>query len=346
MLVLLLQAYSATATGQKAFYSLFEPMLRNPNEWPASYERFRDGVIVLDPYNATAKTVMEVKQALNATVLMYWDTNDILLRDTGGKCLENAPDCNPTDGRFCSTGHVKCCNSFNCSYKKAPQCGPDVFPSTLSQIFDRSWAVRLLPENGSIPIPQCLYFFGLSYVPFEKSVQAIGTFLSKWIREKGFDGLYLDEYFPLDVFERVFTSKTGGFFSNLTLDTDGDGKQDTPQEITAQYSKWRNALTAMLRKELGPSAVLIANTAGAGADAALNGITLEMEACVDAAKCKGWFKEQEQIGAKPPMSVIWTCNIESMPEKQQCQNAAQFQAEMPWVQVGSAWYDGPRVLCD
>jgi hypothetical protein len=106
-------------------------------------------------------------------------------------------------------------------------------------------------------------------------------------------------------------------------------------------------LTARLRQELGPDAVLIGNTAGSGADENLNGITLEMEACQpDAATCAKWLREQESIGIKPALSVIWTCDVQAMPQEQQCRNAARFQAEMPWVQVGTAWYDGPRVLCN
>ena len=63
--------------GKRAFYALFEPMLRVPGEWPEKYEQFRNGVIVFDPFNVTRATVAEVKRALNATVLMYWDTNDM-----------------------------------------------------------------------------------------------------------------------------------------------------------------------------------------------------------------------------------------------------------------------------
>ena len=40
--------------------------------------------------------------------------------------------------------------------------------------------------------------------------------------------------------------------------------------------------------------MLIANTAGAGDDPNLNGITLEMEACLDPQECMQWFKDQEK----------------------------------------------------
>ena len=48
----------------------------------------------------------------------YWDTNDVLVHQAGGKCLHrsglNDTDCNPKLGLYCSTGRVKCCNSFDC----------------------------------------------------------------------------------------------------------------------------------------------------------------------------------------------------------------------------------------
>ena len=53
----------------KAFYALFEPMLRNA-EWPSAYGHFRDGVFILDPFNVTSATVKKIKADLNATVLM------------------------------------------------------------------------------------------------------------------------------------------------------------------------------------------------------------------------------------------------------------------------------------
>jgi hypothetical protein len=288
--LLLLVAPPAAAPappGKRAFYALFEPMLRAPGEWPSRYEQFRDGVVVLDPFNATRATVAEVKRALNATVLMYWDTNDMIVNHTG-ECLRKKGtgqvegECGGLDGagepKPCSTGHYMCCDRFDCPYSKAPMCGPDAFPDAFAKVFDPTWAVRELPgpcvnascpvhqphaywgapgqteggtyccptpvahggdcgsptcRNGSTstdcacclatgsktgcegapkcsgapdappgtkicddgntaPMPQCLYFFGLSFVPFKKAVTAIGNFLADWVKDKGYDGLYLE----------------------------------------------------------------------------------------------------------------------------------------------------------
>lgn len=272
------------AGGKRAFYALFEPMLRVPGEWPSRYEQFRGGVIVLDPFNATRDTVREVKRALNATVLMYWDTNDMIVNHTG-ECLRKKGtgqvegECGGVDGageaKNCSTGHYMCCDRFDCPYSKAPMCGPNAFADAFAQVFNPAWAVRELPspcvnatcpahqpypywgtpgeteggtyccptpvvhgsdcgspvcnssssmdcacclaagsETGtegapmcsgaphvapgtkicdskysSEPVPQCLYFFGLSFVPFEEAVTAIGHFLAGWLKDNSFDGI-------------------------------------------------------------------------------------------------------------------------------------------------------------
>lgn len=157
--------------------------------------------------------------------------------------------------------------------------------------------------------------------------------------------LDLDEYFAPALFDRLFFASPG-FYSNMRLDVNGDGKADSQDQIKAQYKQWRNGMTKILRQELGPDAILIANTAGEGADPNLNGITLESEACSSFEECHNWFSEQEKLGTKPAMSVIWTCDATTPAEvKAQCENAAKYQANMSWVQIGSAWWSGERVLC-
>lgn len=398
-----------------------------------------DRVIVLDPFNTTRATVAEVKRALNATVLMYWDTNDMIVNHTG-ECLRKKGtgqvegECGGLDGagepKTCSTGHYMCCDRFDCPYSKAPMCGPDAFPDAFAKVFNPAWAVRELPgkcvnatcpahqphsywgrpgqseggtyccptpvkhgedcpvttcQNGSTstdcacclvagsktgcdgapkcsgvpaippgskicdkkePMPQCLYFFGLSFVPFEEAVAAIGNFLAGWLKDKGYDGVYLDEYFSPTLFDRLFF-EAPGFYANMSLDVNGDGQVDSPAEIKSQYKQWRNGVTAILRQKLGPEAVMIANTAGEGADPNLNGITLESEACGSFEACRGWLSDQEKIGAKPPVSAIWTCDATTPAAKAaQCANAARYQDNMSWVQIGSAWWGGNRVLCE
>jgi hypothetical protein len=49
--VLLLASLQPVAAGKSAFYSLFEPMMRVPSEWPSSYKSFTGGTLVMDPFN-------------------------------------------------------------------------------------------------------------------------------------------------------------------------------------------------------------------------------------------------------------------------------------------------------
>ena len=88
-------------------------------------------------------------------------------------------------------------------------------------------------------------------------MQAVGSLLVSFVRQHGFDGVYLDEYFSVDLFRKIFTPLLSG---GMDVDTNGDGHPETMEEIVSQYSQWRNALSTMLRRELGPDAVLIANT--------------------------------------------------------------------------------------
>ena len=132
----------------------------------------------------------------------------------------------------------------------------------------------------------------------------------------------------------------------MSLDVNGDGRADSAVEIMSQYQQWRNGVTAILRQKLGPEAIMIANTAGEGADPNLNGITLESEACGSFEACRGWLSDQAKIGAKPSMSVIWTCDATTAAAvAAQCENAVRYQENMSWVQIGSAWWSGDRVLC-
>ena len=60
-----------------------------------------------------------------------------------------------------------------------------ILPTKLSS------AVDVLHEQTAIP--QCLYYFGLNYVPFDRSVAAIGKLLVQWVKDKGFDGALMSK---------------------------------------------------------------------------------------------------------------------------------------------------------
>ncbi len=72
-------------------------------------------------------------------------------------------------------------------------------------------------------------------------------------------------------------------------------------DLSWQYQAWSQFFTSQLRSRLGPSAIILANSAGALSDPALNGLTIEMEACVDYVACMNaigaWYPSQ------PPLPV-------------------------------------------
>jgi hypothetical protein len=94
----------------------------------------------------------------------------------GSDC--GSPVCNSSSSMDCA-----CCLAAGSETgtEGAPMCSgaPHVAPGT--KICDSKY--------GSEPVPQCLYFFGLSFVPFEEAVTAIGHFLAGWLKDNSFDGI-------------------------------------------------------------------------------------------------------------------------------------------------------------
>ena len=64
---------------------VFSPML-DAHDWPAAYAQYSGGIVVMNPFNASAATVAKVRADLNAKVVMYWDTEDIQIK-AAGRCL-------------------------------------------------------------------------------------------------------------------------------------------------------------------------------------------------------------------------------------------------------------------
>ena len=97
---------------------------------------------------------------------------------------------------------------------------------------------------------------------------------------------------------------------------------------------------------LGPNPLIIANSAGRNPDKNLNGLTIEMEACLSYTDCTSALQENFDVGAKPTVSALWLTHGESMPAEQQCATARRVAQEMPWVQMGTDFFDGSYILCD
>jgi hypothetical protein len=123
------------------------------------------------------------------------------------------------------------------------------------------------------------------------------------------------------------------------------------KEALAQYSAWAPALVARLRARLGPGALMLANSAGPLSDSNLDGITIEMEACLDVRACTDAMLGQaaaSAAAARPgsaPSSVFWLTHAEAMPPPQQCNNVSAWQAAYPWILAGTDFFDGSHIVC-
>jgi hypothetical protein len=204
-----------------------------------------------------------------------------------------------------------------------------------------------------------------------QSNAAVVPFLAGWLREKGYDGVYFDEYFKSWTHEFPFP-----------VDTDGDGKPDTLAESQAQYDKYRPAFSAALRKALGPAAraarggytplafsyvkwfcmallygragrlicknggfwpgqaIMIANTEPGQIDPSLNGFTIE--ACNNATECIASFRAQAAVAHKPLLSVMWLKGSDPA----ECANAREMREKLPFLLEGTDFYDGTHVVCN
>lgn len=243
----------------------------------------------------------------------------------------------------------------NCSttYK----CGPSPFLSALQSTFPPRLAVHDI-TNGTPG--ECVESYpGLAkYVWNSKSAPLLADFLGGWLLDHGFDGLYLDGYVQpnLEDFHECKTKEQGcrSFIEpGHVYDIDGDGVADEPDAIYGSFFGWAPAFVASMRQKLGPSAIILANSGGSISDSSLNGVTIEMEACVAARggsrRCEDALAAQKLASATipgvVPTSVLWLTHSETMPAKQQCETVAKLQVKYPWVQAGTDYFDGSHVSC-
>jgi hypothetical protein len=113
--------------------------------------------------------------------------------------------------------------------------------------------------------------------------------------DNGFDGLYLDQRLSPALYGEVLAAHG---LQNVSVDSDGDGKANSLSDIVDQYATWAPVLTRGLRAALGPDAIILANSAGELNDTAVNGLTIEMEACINITRC------QEAISASCAVAVL------------------------------------------
>jgi hypothetical protein len=107
-----------------------------------------------------------------------------------------------------------------------------------------------------------------------------------------------------------------------------------------------------VRKVLGEDAIILANSAGGVGDPSLSGITIEMESCTggDAGirRCADALEGQKaatEAAGRDAHSVLWMTHSESMSATEQCARVADLQQQFPWVQAGTDFFDGSRIVC-
>jgi len=345
------------AVGTQAFYVLFADQVQSPH-WPhkvcqnngegpqgdecVDATKYKNGVIVASPQNMTADLVAKVKGDVSGSkVLAYFDFGDAPLAPS--------PEC-----PFCA-GHIMGDRpGRNCS--TTYRCGPSPFLEALQLALPPRLAVHDVTDGRPGACVQS--YPGLAkYVWTAEAARRLAPFWAGWIRSHGFDGLYLDGYVEPDLVDyRQCALKAQGcqsfIKSGRAYDIDGDGVAESAAEIAGSYFAWGPAFVATLRAALPPSALILANAAGALSDSSLSGVTIEMEACVTtrggARKCADALDAQRaatEAGGGTPVSVLWLTHAESMPAAKQCQAVAALQQQYPWVQAGTDFFDGSHIVC-
>eukprot|EP00039_Didymoeca_costata_P001546 m.53215 g.53215 ORF g.53215 m.53215 type:complete len:334 (+) comp10849_c0_seq2:5027-6028(+) len=324
--------------GTRAFFIFFAPMLQSP-DWPSAYSKYKDGVVIMNPFNATVENVNAVRETLNSKVLMYWDTGDMQIKSKG-RCAYKSRSCD--DGEwYCSGGAMPCCYSYNCNAydpKTSPMCPEDDFARGLFAAFPPSLALNSLGnETHPEQAPICTYGKGPLYVHSNKSVTALVDFLGKWIPSHGFDGVYFDQYFTNTNVPGVIERMGEG----LRFSANGDlSKPQTIAEIEEQYNTYRPAFSARLREALGKDAIMIANCGGGMVDPNLNGLTIE--ACDNQESCSEWFQAQAKVAQSPKINIMWLKGA----DPQECTIAANLRKVVPNFFEGTDFYDGTHVTCE
>ena len=350
-------AQQKSEVGTRAFYIAFAQQIENAT-WPQKVcqnnghgpqgnecvdaREYEDGVIIASPQNWTSAHSDSVRHTVKGSrVVAYFDFGDVPLAHSKECAFCYGHIMGDRVGRNCSTTY---------------SCGSSAFVTGLQHAFEPSLAVHDITDG--LPGAMVEGYPGLAkYVWTNASATALSNFLGAWLPAHGFDGIYLDGYLEADRIDfHQCTTREEGCTSFMkpgrSYDIDGDGVADSSSTIYASYFAWAPAFVAMLRARLGAQAVLLANSAGSLSDASLSGITIEMEACTaargGARKCADALVAQRAAAlaaGHEPVSILWLTHSETIPAAQQCKTVAGLQAQYPWVQAGTDFFDGSHVVC-
>lgn len=249
--------------GRRGFFVFFAAMLDDP-KWPADYRGFQNGVVILDPFGASAATVSTLKKELNATVLLYWDFGDLRSMHLADGVVGVAP---LSHGPNIGCSGESCCDHIRCAaegaHTQSHKCGDDDYNRELRSVLNVSWAIHRILDNGT-RLPICTDETGPNYIPFPPSIEAIAAFLARKVPALGVDGVYLDGRGSSFMFSRAWPRTINA--SGWKFDIDGDGKPDTYMDMVAQFAAYAPLFTATLRARLGSGPILVGNSAGALSD--------------------------------------------------------------------------------
>lgn len=327
--------------GTQAFYILFDNQINN-DTFPVSVCQnngigdqgdqcvgpmntvYKNGVIITQPINITSDHIDRIHKSIpGSIVLAYW-------------CFDCIPIYTNSE---CSTGHImgdkpgrNCSTTYQCSDGQTPE-----FNQAVNNAFPKKWAQTSL-TNGTI---HCTYPGQAYYVPFKESADSLAMMLANVVKDASFDGVYLDGYVDPDNFKKPVFNSTADKY-----DFNGDDQADTVDDVAAQYKEYAPYFVQQIRNLIGDDKYIIANSAGRNPDPNLNGLTLEMEACVDLQKCVDALNESKSVSKKPNLSVLWLTHSEAMTAEDQCTNVAQLQHRFPFVQVGTDFFDGSHIVCN
>lgn len=163
------------------------------------------------------------------------------------------------------TGHImgdrpgrNCSTTYACSDGVSPP-----FNAALNAAFPGAWAARAgktVLAGGTDAMHAGFYPGQANYIPFNASAYALSALLGSWLPPRGFDGIYLDGYGMLQLSDLAPLG---------SLDWDGDGVPESPQQALDQYNAWAPVFVARLRAELearlgGREALIIANARRSG----------------------------------------------------------------------------------
>ena len=233
----------------------------------------------------------------------------------------------------CSKGHVMGDREVplrNCSWYP---CGEGEWTRAINATFKREWALRAIEKNGEGSMQASCNYPGLSdFVWTQPSAKAMLPLVVNTVKSTGFDGVYMDGAASDDAVYQIFSRQ----FDKGQFDFNGDGVADSSKDMATSIAIWGVWFVEMLRAQLGPDAFLLANSGGPPISVtALNGVTIESEACRDDfGMCEDTLQVMSQLGAKPPMGAFWLTHSEQVSPEKQCEQAQQLTARWPDYTAG------------